>query len=125
MPTERMREEHGVSKVRKLEVSRVRDGDQARSGLQVSLVRGVPQDAQDQRGSVRGDNSAEEKEESKEGRGRDRARNKHRRLQYLEVMDKINSGTWWPFDKVDPSLLASKRRARSVVTTTQHEEAPL
>jgi len=111
-----------MPEVRKLEVSRVRDGDQARSSLQVSMVRDVPQDTQDQGGSVRRNNSAEEKEESKESRGRDRARNKHRRLQCLEVTKRIQEGTWWPFDQVDPEILAMVKPKTK--KPEQHEPSP-
>ena len=122
MPTERVREEHGVSKVRKLEVSRVRDGDQARCDLQVSLVCGVPQDPQEQRGSVRRKNSTKNKDETREERVQRLARNKHRRLQCLEVTKKIQEGTWWPFDQVDPEILAMVKPKEK--KPEQHEPSP-
>lgn len=95
-----------MSKVRKLKVSRVRDSDQARCDLQVSLVCDVPQDPQEQGSSVRRKNPTKDKEETREERVQRLARNKYRRIQCLEIAKKIQEGTWWPFDQVDPEILA-------------------
>lgn len=95
-----------MPEVRKLKVSRVRDSDQTRCDLSVSLVRDVSQDPQEQGSFVRGEDPAEDKKETREERRQRLARNKQRRLQCLEVTERIQNGTWWPFDKVDPEILA-------------------
>lgn len=43
---------------------------------------------------------------------------KEKRLSQEELLK------WWPFDRLDPSRFPTGRRARSVLPTTQHEEAP-
>lgn len=42
-----------------------------------------------------------------------------------EIIEKIMANQWWPFDRVDPAILAEVQRRQKQQTMDEMEEAPL
>ena len=42
-----------------------------------------------------------------------------------EIIEKIRNNTWWPFDRVDPKLIAEAMKRDKQETFDGYEESPI
>lgn len=113
-----------MPKMREHKVARDRDCPEGGGDLSLQVLQQMQQNSQNKGGSIRRKSPTENEESKRKTRTtRSPSIHKQRLAQCMEVTKKIEEGSWWPFDRVDPEILAMVK-LKSSKLPEQHQEAP-